>query len=93
MSQSSVQSKPSDVHTTVQSTEPAWKGLFAPAGILAILCGAGSFISMLGGATLYKSGYPATAESYLQLVSQHQALANFLWSWWILGDFLMILPT
>ena len=48
---------------------------------------------MLGGATLYKSGYPATAESYLQLVSQHQALANFLWSWWILGDFLMILPT
>ena len=93
LSQSSAKPGPVDVSRSIRSALPAWKGLFGAAGILAILCGAGSSISMLAGAMLYRSGYPATAEAYLQLVSQHQALANFLWSWWIFGDFLMILPT
>jgi hypothetical protein len=93
LSQSSVQTKSQEARTSNQFTESTWKGLFRAGGILAIFCGAGSFISMLAGATLYKSGYPINAEAYLQLVSQHQTLANFLWSWWMVGDFLMILPT
>jgi hypothetical protein len=76
-----------------QSLEPSWKGLLGVSAILTILWGAGGFISMLAGATLYKSGYPSNPEAYLQLVSQHQALAKGLWSLWMLGGFMFLLPT
>jgi hypothetical protein len=48
---------------------------------------------MLGGASLYSSGYPSNATAYLQLVSQHQGQAYRLWSLWIFSDFLGIAPT
>jgi hypothetical protein len=80
-------------HEAERLVEPTWKGLYRVGGILTIVWGAGGFISMLGGATLYKSGYPSSPESYLQLVSQHQALANGLWIIWMLGGFTFIAPT
>jgi hypothetical protein len=93
MSQSNVQKERKETHETEQPPQPSWKGLYRVSGVLAIICGIGGFVSMLGGATLYKSGYPSNATAYLQLVSQHQTLANGLWSLWIFGDFLMIAPT
>lgn len=48
---------------------------------------------MLGGASLYSSGYPSNPTAYLQLVSQHQGQAYRLWSLWIFSDFLGIAPT
>jgi hypothetical protein len=79
--------------STKQSLEPSWKGLYRVSGVLAVIVGTLSFVLMLGGGTLYKSGYPSNPTAYLQLVSQHQALANGLWSLWILSDFLIIAPT
>jgi hypothetical protein len=73
--------------------EPSWRGLYRVSGVLAVITGIGGLIATLGGATLYKSGYPSNATAYLQLVSQHQMLANGLWSLWILGDFLGLAPT
>jgi len=93
MSQSSVQTKTKEAREQHPALELTWKGLYRVAGISLILSGAGSFLSTIAGATLYKAGYPSTPESYLQLVSQHQLLANFLWSWWMLGDFVLIAPT
>jgi len=48
---------------------------------------------MLGGASLYGSGYPSNSTAYLQLVSQHQEQAYRLWTLWIFSDFLGIAPT
>jgi hypothetical protein len=80
-----------------QSSKPfiglSWKGLYRVSGVLIIITGILGFVLMLGGAVLYQSGYPSNPAAYLQLVSQHQALANGLWSLWILSDFLIIAPT
>ncbi len=45
------------------------------------------------GFALYGSGYPTNPETYLKLVSQHELLANGLWSLWIIGDFVSYAPT
>ena len=42
---------------------------------------------------LYSTGMPSTPEAYLQLISKHQSLANFLWITWMLGGFMFIAPT
>lgn len=73
--------------------ESSWKGLYRVSGVLAVISGIGSFFTMIAGMDLYKSGYPSSTTAYLQLVSQHQGLANGLWSSWIFGDFVMIAPT
>ena len=94
MSQSSNQDARKQANTVAKSElEPSWKGLYRVSGVLIIITGILGFFLMLGGATLYKSGYPSNPTAYLQLVSQHQGLANGLWSLWILSDFLGIAPT
>jgi len=75
------------------TVEPSWKGLYRVSGVVLVIVGIFGFVAMIGGLDLYKSGYPSNATAYLQLVSQHQTLANGLWSFWILGDFLLIAPT
>jgi len=72
---------------------PSWKGLYRVGGVLSVITGISGLLATLGGATLYKSGYPSNATAYLQLVAQHQGLANGLWSLWIIGDLLGIAPT
>ena len=44
-------------------------------------------------AALYASGMPTTATSYVQLISQNQALAASTWGVWDIADFLLIVPT
>jgi hypothetical protein len=61
--------------------------------VLAIITGVLGFVLMIGGASLYSSGYPGDPAAYLQLVSQHQAQAYRLWSLWDISDFLGIAPT
>ncbi|MGD1055122.1 MAG: DUF4386 family protein [Nitrososphaerales archaeon] len=92
MSQSNVQVRPKEAHETRHSLEPNWKGLYRFGGILAVITGILGFVLMIGGASLYSSGYPSNATAYLQLVSQHQGQAYRLWSLWILSDFLGIAP-
>ena len=75
------------------SYQPSWKGLYRVSAVLLIIVGILGFFLMIGGLDLYKSGYPSNPTAYLQLVSQHQGLANGLWSLWILGDFLLVAPT
>jgi hypothetical protein len=93
MSQSNDQKERKETHETEQPPQPSWKGLYRVSAVLAIITGIISFVLMLGGATLYKSGYPSNATAYLQLVSQHQGLANGIWSLWMLSDFMGIAPT
>jgi hypothetical protein len=92
MSQSTVQAKQKEAHETKTTLEPSWKGFYRVSAILMIITGILGFVFMLGGADLYKAGYPSTPTAYLQLVSQHQNLANGLWSLWIFADFLGIAP-
>ena len=75
------------------SYQPSWKGLYRVSAVLLIIVGILGFFLMIGGLDLYKSGYPSDPTAYLQLVSQHQGLANGLWSLWILSDFLLVAPT
>jgi len=67
-----------------------WNGLLRNGGVLAIIMGviwvAVNFMAM----TLYRSGQPTTAIGYLQLFSQHPALAATTWSLWIMADIMMI---
>ena len=94
MSQSNIQDARKEVHAAAKSElESSWEGLYRISAVLLIIVGILGFLLMLGGADLYKSGYPTNPTAYLQLVSQHQGLANRLWSLWILSDFLGIAPT
>ena len=52
-----------------------------------------SLVALYGARVLYAPAYPGDPTSYLQLVSQHQALASISWSLWILIDFLGLAPT
>jgi hypothetical protein len=73
-------------------TDRKWKGLYLTSGILMFLIALLSFIVAWSGRTLYAQGYPADPEAYLNLVSQHQGLANFTWSLWIVLDFIGLPP-
>jgi hypothetical protein len=66
------------------------KGLYSASAILLIVIAVLSFVVAYGGRVLYASGYPSTAEAYLQLVSQHQRLAATTWSLWIVMAFLSL---
>jgi hypothetical protein len=76
-----------------ESVDQRWKGLYRPSGILLIISGIGGLVVFLMAAVLYKPGYPSNPEAYLQLISQEQLRANILWSLWILGGFVLILPS
>jgi hypothetical protein len=76
-----------------ESVRQSWEGLYRLGGILTILWGAAGPVTFLMGLVLYKSGYPSNAAAYLQLISQEQLRANILWSLWISGDFIFILPS
>jgi Domain of unknown function (DUF4386) len=66
----------------------SWKGLIWISGILLILNAVLSLVLAYTGRILYSSGYPGDPEAYLQLIGQHQQLAAFTWSGWILIDLL-----
>jgi Domain of unknown function (DUF4386) len=69
-----------------------WKTFYKTSAILLVLTGIiWVAVSRLAGA-LYPSGVPTDASTYLQLVSQHQALAAATWSLWIVADILVIPP-
>ncbi|MGA2821805.1 MAG: hypothetical protein ABSF61_14300 [Anaerolineales bacterium] len=62
-------------------------------GILTFLWGIGGLVAFRLAAHLYSPAYPGNPQAYPQLISQKQPLANGLWSLWILGDFMFILPS
>jgi hypothetical protein len=70
-----------------------WRRLYLASGILVIVIAILSFVAAYSARILYASGYPGDPEAYLRLVSQHQALASFTWSLWIIMDFLGLAPT
>jgi hypothetical protein len=69
-------------------SDQKWKGLYSVSGILLIINAALSLVAAFTGRILYASGYPSDPASYLLLVSQHQPLASFTWSLWIVIDIL-----
>ncbi len=66
------------------------RGLLHGSGILAIIMGiiwvAVAYMSM----ALYQGGLPTTTTGFLQLFSQHQALAASTWSLWIVADVILV---
>jgi hypothetical protein len=79
-----------------EATSPGkagWRGLYRLGGVLFVVAGLASVVASRLGSALYPSGIPDNATAYLQLISQHQALANSLWSLWIFLDFLLIAPS
>jgi hypothetical protein len=76
-----------------ENVDQRWKGLYRLSGILLVLSGIGGLAAASASRILYSSGYPSNATAYLQLVSQNQLLANSLWSFWIVGDLLLIAPS
>jgi len=70
-----------------------WGGLFRVSGILLIITAVIWTIVTWAARSLYSTGYPSTPEAYLQLVSQHQLLANMTWILWIIADLLLMAPT
>jgi Domain of unknown function (DUF4386) len=70
-----------------------WRGLYRLSGILLIITAVIWTVVSKTASILYASGIPADPASYLQLVSQHQALASVTWSLWIVSDLLLMAPT
>jgi hypothetical protein len=76
-----------------ETTDQAWRGLYAVGGIMGVLTGLLGLASSRMGYLLYSAGYPDNPTAYLRLVSQKQLLANSLWSLWILNDLLGFAPS
>jgi uncharacterized protein DUF4386 len=70
-----------------------WRDVYRVSGILLILTAVVWTVVSRTASILYASGYPSDPASYLALISQHQRLASFTWSLWIVSDFLLMLPT
>jgi hypothetical protein len=81
------------VKQNLSEIDHTWRGLYLTSGILLIVIPILSFVAAYSGRILYASGYPGDPAAYLQLVSQHQALASLAWSLWIVMDFLGLAPT
>jgi hypothetical protein len=79
--------------STTEPTDEGWVGLYRVSGILLIVTAVVWTVVSRTASMLYASGYPGDPETYLQLVSQHQALASVTWSLWIVSDFLLMAPT
>jgi hypothetical protein len=85
--------EPRENKRDVGEVDRSWTGLYRVSGILLIITAVVWTIVSRTAGVLYASGYPADPASYLQLVSQHQALASVTWSLWIVADFLLMAPT
>jgi hypothetical protein len=77
----------------VDQGDPAWRGLYRISGVLLIVTALIWSIVFQAARILYTSGYPSDPASYLRLISQHQVLASFTWSFWIVADFMLMAPT
>jgi hypothetical protein len=77
---------------TTKASPQTWRRLYLVGGALLVLSGIGGVVDWRLGAHLYPSGVPTTAAAYLQLISQGQTLANTLWTLWIVGDLILIVP-
>jgi hypothetical protein len=73
---------------SIETGDRKWKGLIQVSGIGLILTAVVSLLLVYYGRLLYSAGYPADPEAYLQLIAQHQPLATFTWSMWIVIDIL-----
>jgi hypothetical protein len=73
--------------------ESQWAGLYKVSAIMMIVTAVVWTIVTYTARSLYSSGYPADPAAYLQLVSQHQGLANLTWILWIVADLLLLAPT
>jgi hypothetical protein len=71
----------------------SWAGLYCASGILLIITAVLWTVVSRTASVLYASGYPGDPAAYLQLVSQHKALAAITWSLWIVSDLLLMAPT
>jgi hypothetical protein len=87
--------QPSEIKSngTIQEMDSKWKSLYCTSGILLLLTAVIWTVVTRTAGMLYASGYPTTAESYLQLVARHEGLAAFTWVLWIVSDFLLMAPT
>jgi hypothetical protein len=70
-----------------------WSRLYRLGGFLLGLAGIAAIAASYMASRLYPAGIPSTPAAYLDLISRNQALANSLWSLWIVLDFLLIAPT
>jgi hypothetical protein len=80
--------EPLENRKVVEEVDQRWKGLISVSGVLLILVPIVSIVLLYYGRLLYASGYPSDPAAYLQLVAQHQQLAAFTWSGWIIIDIL-----
>lgn len=78
---------------SVETGKGGWRNLYLVSGILLILLPILSFVVAYMGRILYTPVYPGDPAAYLQLVSQREGLASATWSIWIIGDFLLIIPS
>ena len=78
------------VETSTPLIAQRWNGLLRNSGILAIIMGIIWVAVNFMGMTLYRSGLPTTATGFLQLFSQHQALAATTWCLWIMADIILV---
>jgi hypothetical protein len=78
---------------TTETSDQKWKSLYCFSGVVMILSPLLSLGALYGARVLYTPAYPGDPAAYLQLVSQHQALASITWSLWILIDFLGLAPS
>jgi hypothetical protein len=74
-----------------ESVDDGWRTLYRVGGILLIISGIGGQVAARMGRALYSPSYPNDAAAYLQLIWQKHVLANILWSFWIIGDFELML--
>ena len=82
-----------DSDKRLNEIDSRWRGFYSASGIMLIIAAIIWTIVSRTASTLYSTGYPGDPASYLELVSQHQALASITWSLWIVSDFLLIAPT
>jgi hypothetical protein len=81
--------------STVSQKESSreWNGLYRTSAVMLIVTAVLWTIVTWAARSLYASGYPADPAGYLQLIAQHQGLANITWVLWIVADILLIAPT
>jgi hypothetical protein len=85
--------EPRENKRAVDKVDQSWRGLYSVSGILLIITAVVWTVVSRTASVLYASGFPGDPVSYLQLVSQHQALATVTWSLWIVSDFMLMAPT
>jgi hypothetical protein len=93
MSAAMLDTRRAEASEMTKTSPQTWRRLYLVGGSLLVLSGIGGLVDWRLGAHLYPSGVPTTAAAYLQLISHSQTLANTLWTLWIVGDLILIVPT